>query len=75
MSWFVIAFLLAFAAAYFLRRKQWRTAMEKNLTYSFEFSTDEVFVGEFLYLDQVVANNGDRPISFLKMETLLPPGL
>ncbi len=50
-------------------------AMEKNLTYSFAFSTDEVFVGEFLYLDQVVANNGDRPISFLKMETLLPPGL
>ena len=75
MSWFVIAFLLAFAAAYFFQKKKWRTAMEKNLTYSFEFSTDEVFVGEFLYLDQVVANNGDRPISFLKMETLLPPGL
>ena len=75
MSWFVIAFLLAFTAAYFLQKKKWRTVMEKNLTYSFEFSTDEVFVGEFLYLDQVVANNGDRPISYLKMETLLPPGL
>lgn len=75
MSWFVIAFLLAFTAVYFLERKKWRTVLEKNLTYSFEFSTDEVFVGEYLYLDQVVGNNSNRPISFLKMETLLPPGL
>lgn len=75
MSWFVIAFLLAFAGMYFLQRKHWRDAMKKNLTYRFEFSTDEVFVGEYLYLDQVVENTGDHPISFLKMETLLPEGL
>lgn len=75
MSWFVIAFLLAFTAVYFIQKKRWWMVMEKDLTYRFEFSTDEVFAGEYLYLDQVVVNNGDRPISFLKMETMLPPGL
>ena len=75
MSWFVIAFLLAFVAVYFLQRKRWRMVVEKELSYHFEFSTDEVFSGEYLYLDQVVVNNSDRTISFLKMETLLPEGL
>ena len=75
MSWFVIAFLLAFALVSFIQRKRWRSVMEKDLTYRFEFSTDEVFAGEYLYLDQVVVNNGDHTISFLKMDTLLPEGL
>ncbi len=75
MSWFVIAFLLAFTMVYFLQRKRWRAVVENELSYRFEFSTDEVFAGEYLYLDQVVINNSDRSISFLKMETLLPEGL
>ena len=75
MSWFVVAFLLAFSAVYFLQKKRWHKVVESDLSYRFEFSTDEVFAGGYLYLDQVVSNNGDRTISFLKMETLLPQGL
>lgn len=75
MSWFVIAFLLAFVPVYFVQKKRWKEVMEKELSYRFEFSTDEVFTGEYLYLDQVISNNSDHSISFLKMETLLPEGL
>lgn len=75
MTWLVLLFIAAFAILYYTERRRLRTFMERALEYHFEFSTEEVFEGELLYLDQVVVNTTDQTIPFLKTETLLPPGL
>lgn len=75
MSWLILAFAGCFLVAYFFSARIFRKRMETGLQCHCEFSSDEVFAGEFLYLDQIVINTTDRTIPFLKMETLLPEGL
>lgn len=75
MTWLVLLFIAAFAILYYIERRRLRAFMEKALEYHFEFSAEELFEGELLYLDQVVVNTTGRSIPFLKTETLLPQGL
>lgn len=75
MDWIaIIITIAAFLTCFDVRRKVKKTA-DKTLKYHFEFSTDEVFEDEYIYLIQEVTNDGERDISFLKTETLMPQGL
>ncbi len=74
-TWFAILFVLAYGACYLLARRKAAEKLKASLKYSLSFNTDEVFRGEYLYIDQVIENVTDRTIPFLKIETLLPEGL
>ena len=75
MRWIALLFFLAFGGAYLLNRRRGKKRREQSLEYRFAFSTDEVFHGEYLYLDQVVVNTSEHTVPFLKLETLMPEGL
>ena len=75
MRWIALLFFLAFGGAYLLNRRRGKKRLEQSLEYRFAFSTDEVFHGEYLYLDQVVVNTSEHTVPFLKLETLMPEGL
>ncbi len=74
-TWFAILFVLAYGACYLLARRKAAEKLKASLRYSLSFDTDEVFRGEYLYIDQVIENTTDHTIPFLKIETLLPEGL
>ncbi len=74
-TWFAILFLLAYGVCDWLVRRKSAEKLKASLRYSVTFNTDEVFRGEYLYIDQVIENVSDRTIPFLKIETLLPEGL
>ncbi len=73
--WLVIFFIPAFFISYVIMRELWKRQINDALTYHFEFTAEEVFAGEYLYLDQLVINNTDKTIPYIKTETLLPQGL
>lgn len=75
MNWIALLFFLSFGGAYLLTRRRYKKRLEQSLKYRFAFSTDEVFNGEYLYLDQVVVNTSEHTVPFLKLETLMPEGL
>ena len=60
MRWIALLFFLAFGGAYLLNRRRGKKRLEQSLEYRFAFSTDEVFHGEYLYLDQVVVNTSEQ---------------
>ncbi len=70
-----ILFLLAFGVCDLLTRRKAAEKLKEAIRYSLSFDTDEVFRGEYLYIDQVIENITDRTIPFLKIETILPEGL
>ncbi len=74
-TWFAILFVLAYGVCYLLYRRKAAEKLKASLQYSLSFDTDEVFRGEYLYIDQVIENTTDHTIPFLKIETLLPEGL
>ncbi len=49
--------------------------LKATLRCSLSFDSEEVFRGEYLYVDQIIENTSSRTIPFLKIETLLPEGL
>ncbi len=74
-TWFAILFVLAYGVCYLRTRRKAAEKLKASLSYRLSFNTDEVFRGEYLYIDQVIENTTDRTIPFLKIETLLPEGL
>ena len=75
MHWIALFMAVAVALACFKVRRDVKKTTQTALTYHFEFSTDELFEGEYLYLIQEITNDSDRDIAFLKTETLMPEGL
>ena len=75
MHWFALFLILGVVLTCFQVRRRIKRNAEAALKYHFEFSTDELFEKEYLYLIQEITNEGERDVPFLKTETLLPEGL
>ena len=75
MNLLYILLCVAFGLAYYWVRFQWHKRMTVALEYRYEFSTDEIFEGDYFYLEQVIVNRSDKDVSFLKMETTVPFGM
>lgn len=75
MHWIALFLILGVALTCFQVRRRIKRNAETALKYHFEFSTDELFEKEYLYLIQEITNEGERDVPFLKTETLLPEGL
>ncbi len=75
MDWIAIIIAVAVILTCLDARRNVKKTADKTLKYHFEFSTDEVFEQEYLYLIQEITNESERDISFLKTETLMPEGL
>ena len=75
MHWIALFLIAGLALTCFEVRRRVKRTAETALKYHFEFSVDELFEGEYLYLTQEITNESETPISFLKTETLLPEGL
>ncbi len=75
MHWIALLLAIAVTITCLEMRRKMKKETKQALHYHFEFSTDEVFEGEYLYLIQQITNESDEAISFLKTETLMPEGL
>lgn len=75
MHWIAMIFAAGVVLACVAIRREVKKTTGKALKYHFEFSTDEVFEQEYLYLIQEITNDSDRSLAFLKTETLMPEGL
>jgi hypothetical protein len=75
MEWIVIIIVIAIFITCFDVRRNVKKTSDKMLKYHFEFSTDEVFEEEYIYLIQEITNDSEKDVAFLKTETLMPEGL
>jgi hypothetical protein len=75
MHWIALFMVAAVALTCLKARRDIKKTTQTALKYHFEFSTDELFEGEYLYLVQEITNDSEKDIAFLKTETLMPEGL
>lgn len=69
------AFLLAVIALYVLVSSYSEKKLLSGIQYHVSLSHREVFVGDFLYLYEILSNNGSLSLPYAKVDTELPNGL